>query len=104
MSWPLGRLSQTKYILHNIESKIRVIRRHHPLVGQDLGVLSVSKTVVVVRLPNGSSLKVPRQWTDADGAPVCQELQGESKLCIQGLGELLRLLEALRKRTTRAAP
>ncbi len=100
----MGRLSQTKYILHNIEPRIRVIRRHHPLVSQDLEVLSASKTAVVVRLLNGSSLKVPRQWTDADGAQACPELQGESRFSIQGLREFLHLLEALRKRTIRVAP
>ena len=81
-----------------------MIRRHHPLVSQDLEVLSATKTAVVVRLLNGSSMKIPRQWTDADGAQVCPDLQGESKLSIQGLREFLQLLEALRKRTIRVAP
>ena len=80
-----------------------MIRRHHPLVGQELEVLSANKSVVVVRLSNGSSLKIPRQWTDADGAQSGPELQGESELSVQGLRELLELLESLCNGTRRCA-
>jgi hypothetical protein len=76
-----------------------VVRRHHPLLGEDLEVLSVNKSVVVVCLTNGSSLKIPRQWTDVDTAQSSPTLQGDSKLCMQGLGELLEILEPLSKRS-----
>jgi len=60
--------------------------------------LSASKSVVVVRLANASSLKIPRLWTDADGARSSPELQGESTLSVGGLRDLLELLEGLHKR------
>ncbi|MGH8525741.1 MAG: DUF5372 family protein, partial [Gammaproteobacteria bacterium] len=59
-------MSQTKYFLSDLPSKITIIRRHHPLRGQELEVLSAGKVWVVVRLGNGSTAKIPRRWTDAD--------------------------------------
>ena len=50
-----------------------------------------------MRLPDGSSAKVARRWTDADG-PHCPELAGHSQLCLSGLRELLNLCNALRAR------
>ncbi len=91
-----GRLSQTKYYLSDFPSKITVIRRHHPLEGQALELLSVGKASVVVRLGDGSSLKLPRGWTDADGGS-CTALTGHSQLCLEGLRELLHLVKALRE-------
>jgi len=92
-----GRLSPTKYYLSDLSSEITVIRRHHPLEGGRLEVLSATKACVVVRLADGSSLKLPRRWTDADGA-ACTELTGQAQISLAGLRELLRLFEALRRR------
>jgi hypothetical protein len=60
--------------------------------------LSVGKTTVVVRLGDGSSMKILRHWTDVDGV-ASTELSGNSKLSLRGLHELLRLFTALRERT-----
>jgi hypothetical protein len=92
----MGRLPQTKYHLSDFPSKIAVIRRHHPLEGQALELLSVGKASVVVRQGDGSSMKIPRGWTDADGGP-CTALTGHSQLCLGGLRELLNLVKALRE-------
>ena len=102
-SSPTGRLSQTKYYLSSVPSKITVIRRHHPLQGRELEVLSGGKVSIVVRLADGSSMKLPREWTDADGATECQELGGDSRFCLAGLRELLQLVEALKRRATENA-
>ena len=93
----MGTLSQTKYYLSNLPSETTVIRRHHSLNGQKLALLSGGKTRVVVRLPDGSSLKILRRWTDIDG-PDCVDLSGNSALSVQGLKELLSLFMALRER------
>ncbi|MCP3878500.1 MAG: hypothetical protein GY701_08945 [Sulfitobacter sp.] len=98
----MGRLSQTKYYLSNFSSKTTIIRRHHPLNGQKLVLLSVGKTTVVVRLRDGSSMKILRRWTDVDGV-ACTELVGNSVLSLGGLRELLSLFMALRERTSRQA-
>jgi hypothetical protein len=98
----MGGLSQTKYYLSNFSSTTTITRRHHPLNGQVLELLSVGKTTVVVRLGDGSSMKIPRRWSDVDGVP-CQELTGDAVLSLHGLRELLDLFEALRGRTDRQA-
>jgi len=64
--------------------------------------LSVGKTTVVVRLGDGSSMKILRHWTDVDGV-ACTELVGDSLLSLRGLHELLGLFMALRARTGRQA-
>jgi hypothetical protein len=84
-SGELDRASQTKYFLSNFSSKITVIRRHHPLRGQELEVLSAGKVWVVVHLGDGSAAKIPRRWTDADGTTQCVELGGDSKFSLIGL-------------------
>jgi hypothetical protein len=43
-------------------------------------------------------MKLPRRWTDADGASQCEELVGDSTFCPIGLRELLKLVAALGRR------
>ena len=93
----MGSLLQTKYYLSNSSSKTTIIRRHHPLHDQQLELLSVGKTTAVVRLPDGSSMKIPRHWIDVDSS-TCMELVGESEISLQGLKELLSLFLVLRER------
>jgi hypothetical protein len=97
-----GGLSQTKYYLSNFSSTTTITRRHHPLNGQKLALLSVGKTTVVVRLGDGSSMKILRRWTDVDGV-AGTELGGDSVFSLRGLHELLALFMALRARTGRQA-
>ena len=94
----MGSLSQTKYYLSNLPTKTTIVRRHHPLQGQTLDLLSPGKAKSVVRLPDGSSMKIRRHWTDLDGS-ACAELAGDSQLSLKGLRELLSLFMALRERT-----
>ena len=93
----MGRQSQTKYYHSNSASKTTIIRRHHPLANQQLALLSVGRKTVVVRLPDGSSMKILRPWTDVDGI-ACTDLNGDSEISLQGLKELLSLFMALRER------
>ena len=93
----MGRQSQTKYYLSNSSSKTTIIRRHHPLINQELALLSVGKKTVVVRLPDGSSMKILRPWTDVDGI-ACTDLNGDLEISLHGLKELLSLFMALRER------
>ena len=99
-AWNMGGLSQTKYYLSNFSSRTTITRRHHPLNGQELELLSVGKTTVVVRLGDGSSMKILRRWADVDGV-ASTELSGDSVFSLRGLHELLGLFMALRKRTGR---
>jgi hypothetical protein len=93
----MGRQSQTKYYLSNSSSKTTIIRRHHPLINQQLALLSEGNKTVVVRLPDGSSMKILRRWTDVDGI-ACTDLNGDSEISLHGLKELLSLFLALRAR------
>ena len=75
------------------------MRRHHPLRGRELEVLiQQGKTLLVVRLPDGSAMRMPRAWTDADGGSVPDELLGTCVYTPESLRELIRLVEALRAR------
>jgi hypothetical protein len=51
--------------------------------------------VLVVRLPDGSAMQVPRAWTDADGAAGHQELSGTTIFTSESLRELIGLVDAL---------
>jgi hypothetical protein len=93
----MGRQSQTKYYLSNSSSKTTIIRRHHPLINQQLALLSVGRKTVTVRLPDGSSMKILRPWTDVDSI-ACTDLNGDSEISVHGLKELLSLFMALRER------
>ena len=94
-----GRVSQTKYILKNSATHVRVTRRHHPLQGQTYEVLKYGKVYVLVRLPNGSTMKLPRHWTDVDGLAPYEEMSGDAFFTVESLRELLKLEEALRRRS-----
>ena len=93
----MGRLSQTKYYHSNSASKTTIIRRHHPLINQQLALLSVARKTVTVRLPDGSSMKILRRWTDVDGI-ACTDLNGDSEISVHSLKELLSLFMAVRER------
>ena len=96
---PRGVLSQTEYIRKDSLTHIRVTRRHHPLHGQELEVLTHGKRHVVVRSPDGLSMKLPRSWTDTDGVGVDGVgVDGDTIFTVGSLRELGVLLEALAQR------
>ena len=91
-------LSQTEYIRKDSPTHIRVTRRHHPLHGQELEVLTHGKRHVVVRSPDGLSMKLPRSWTDIDGVGFGGDSSGDAIFTVGSLRELGVLLEALAQR------
>jgi hypothetical protein len=76
---------------------VTVIRRHHPLAGQSVEVLKGGQHLIV-RLRDGSTMRLPRSWTDADGVPVSRPAPPSNVFTIAALRELIALLEALRRR------
>jgi hypothetical protein len=78
---------------------VRVTRRHHPLRDRELEVLiEQGKTLLVVRLPDGSAMRIPRAWPDADGRVGPEEPSVTGVYTPEALRELLALVEALRAR------
>ena len=78
---------------------MKVTRRHHPLRGRELDVLiQQGKTLLVVRLPDGSAMRIPRAWTDADGGGVSEDRLVMSVYTPESLRELITLVDALRAR------
>ncbi len=67
-SWPTGKQQHTKYSRSSTPSDVTVTRRHHPLLGQRLNVVSGGASAIVVRIADGTTMRIPRVWTDADGA------------------------------------
>jgi hypothetical protein len=53
-------------------------------------------TQLVVRLGDGTTMRVPRAWTDADGTPP--EPARESVFTVEALRELLDRVARLRER------
>ena len=94
----MGTLSQTKYILQYSPAHVKVTRRHHPLYNQELEVLNADKVTLTVRLADGSAMKIPRAWTDADGPACIQEPSFSSVFTLEALRELMNLVCILRSR------
>jgi hypothetical protein len=63
------------------------------LLGQRLEVVSGGTSAIVVRIADGTTMRIPRAWTDADGAP--QHEPAETVFSIEVLRDLLRLVDAM---------
>ena len=98
----MGGQQQTKYCRCATPPHVTVTRRHHPLQGQRLDVVSGGPRQVVVRLSNGTSMKLPRTWTDADAAPA--ERATESIFSVESVRELIELVESFRQRASKTPP
>jgi hypothetical protein len=75
---------------------VRVTRRHHPLEGQLVEVVTGGPTQIVVRLEDGTTMRLPRAWTDADGASPCAH--SERVFSVDAMIELIGLVDALGRR------
>jgi len=96
---PGGKSVHTAYYYLNSDTAehVTVIRRHHPLHGQSLEVLKGGQHLIV-RLRDGSTMRLPRAWTDADGVAGSPSAQLSTVFTIEALRELLGLLDALKRR------
>jgi hypothetical protein len=64
-----------------------------------LEVLSANRKRLVVRLPDGSPMAIPREWTDVDGVAPEHDPTREAFLTATALLELAALVDALRARS-----
>ena len=87
---------QNEYFRGRPPTAVTLTRRHHPLAGQVLEVVLDGPTQLVVRLGDGTTLRVPRAWTDADRPPP--EPACESVFTVEALRKLLDHVARLRER------
>lgn len=92
----MGLPSHNQYNNRSTPAEVRVTRHHHPLEGLLLEVIKGGPVQVVVRLPNGSPMRVPRSWTDADGAPSTPP--ADRFFTVDSLLELVELVGLLGRR------
>ena len=89
----MGKQQHTTYSHHFTPSEVTVTRRHHPLLGYRLEVVSGETSAIVVRIADGTTMWIPRAWTDANGAPAHEP--AEAVFHIEALRDLLRLVDAI---------
>ena len=77
-------------------AEVRVTRRHHPLEGQVVKVLTGGPAQMVVRLRDGTAMRLPRAWTDADGASPSK--RSEHVFSAEALRELIEHVAILGRR------
>jgi hypothetical protein len=87
-----------------LPERVEVTRRRHPLFGRELEVIRANKLVLTIRLHDGSTMKMPRTWTNAGGATGIVKPSRESVLTIEGVRELIDLVSALRRRDRSSMP
>jgi hypothetical protein len=63
------------------------------LFGQRLEVVSGGTSAIVVRVGDGTAMRLPRGWTDAEGTPP--NVPSETVFSIEALRDLLRLIDAI---------
>ena len=75
-----------------------MVRRHHPLEGRRLEVLAERGKELDVRLRDGTTMRIPRRWTDADGSPGSPAASPDAVFTIDSLRTLIDLVRAFRGR------
>jgi hypothetical protein len=68
------------------------------LFGRELEVIRANKVMLTIRLHDGSTMKVPRAWTNAGRVMGVIEPRRCSILTIEGVRELIDLVSVLRRR------
>ncbi len=91
----MGGLSQTKHHFQDSKKRVAVVRRHHPLQGQGFEVLIEGKKHLAIRLRDGTSMRIPRDWTDVDGKSVEGKPAVSSVLTSESIRKLIELVKAV---------
>jgi hypothetical protein len=76
---------------------VKITRRHHPLQGQTFDILQTGQSQLVVRALDGVAMRLPRGWTDADGAPA-ETNEPDAVFSVDAIRALLEIVEALQRR------
>jgi hypothetical protein len=102
----VGRQQHNRYyhFITPTPAEVKITRRHHPLLGQAFEVLQGGPRNLVLRAADGFVMKVPRTWTDADGAKERDDDESESFFTVDAIRELSELTEALGRRSPALNP
>jgi hypothetical protein len=76
---------------------VKITRRHHPLQGQTFDILQTGRRQLVVRALEGIAMRLPRAWTDADGASA-ETSEPDAVFSVDAIRALLEIVEALQRR------
>jgi hypothetical protein len=90
-------LSPTEHILKKTPDRVRVVRRHHPLEGQDFEVSFGDGMHLVILLKDGSTMRMLRAWTDADGPRRSDSLRSDDIFTAEALRQLIAVVEGLQQ-------
>src|SRR3989442_15939834 len=91
---------QNEYFRGRPPTAVTLTRRHHPLAGQVLELVLNGPTQLVVRVGDGTTLRAPRAWSDADGPPAVPPRR--SVFTVEALRELPAPVAPLPRRALRA--
>ena len=100
--WKQGTGSQTEYVGRCSPQRVTVTRRHHPIKGKIFDVVNGGRQQLVIRLDDQSTMRIPRSWTDADGAQPEMDAP-ERMFTTDAMRELGALVAAMARRRSEAA-
>ena len=72
-------------------------RRHHPLRGCEFEVVKDGRECLSIRMPDGTPMRIPRRWTNADGPPASADA-AEAVFTVESLRQLEMLLDGILER------
>ena len=72
-----------------------ITRRYHPLAGEQFDVLMDGNERIVIRLKDGTSMRIPREWTSAEGGTDEVENRRDCVFSVESLREVIRVLDGL---------
>ena len=81
-----------------------ITRPHHPLHGHAFEVLMGGNERITIRLADGTSLRVARRWTDADGVVPSDGKRRDRCFTVDSLRRLVLLVEAFLSRSELLRP
>jgi hypothetical protein len=81
--------------LKDIPDEVTITRRHHPLKGKKFVVLKEGRETIIIQHSDGTSMRIPRQWTDADGESADDFAPRTSVFTVDSLRKLCELVELL---------
>jgi len=83
---------------------VTITRPHHPLRDQAFEVLMGGNERITIRLADGTSMRVARRWTDADGVTPADGGRRDNIFTVESVRRLVGLLEVLLSRGESLCP